>query len=58
MTDRECRDYLAKLVVGLVIVILLTHFVLEAAPFGDWTTLVLALLLPLIGLGVALYEGW
>ena len=52
------RRYLARLALGLAVLIPLLLWIMAAQPFGVWTEIVVPLSLPLAGMMVALLEGW
>lgn len=52
------RRHLAKLALGLAVLIPLLLWFMAAQPFGAWTEIVVPLSLPLAGMMVALLEGW
>jgi len=52
------RRHLAKLALGLAVLIPLLLWVMAAQPFGVWTDIVVPLSLPPVGLAVALVKGW
>jgi hypothetical protein len=52
------RRYLARLTVGLAILIPLLLWIMARQPLGMWTDAIVPMALPAVGLAVALAKGW
>lgn len=57
ITAEECR-YLIRLGAMMAIVIPLLIAIVEAEPFGMWTSVIVPVLLPVAGLVTALHGEW